>query len=348
MKFDRTQDMVRQWLKPHHTTHQAYSLTRSKLSDPIACKDITRDLNWGVEVPEIYGVKNQVFYVWFDAPLGYISITANHTPHWRKIWTHPSTKLYHFIGKDNILFHTLYFPATLMGADLGYVLPHHISVTNYLTFEGQKFSKRNGTGIFGLEAASSGVEGDMWRFALLRLRPERSDTDFSVQFLLDSREWYRKNVANLCSRVTKFLQKKYGNVVMNPFTPAPHPFDSEVMGTVSAYHRAMNLVELKEGLTEVMKLTNYANLFLTESKFWTLVDSSAVIFKAVNLLGLLSVMWEPFTPSLSRQICHQLNNCYEMKFLGPHEFYVPPSTTIRPSRHLMEPLPPNIALKLQK
>lgn len=116
-------------------------------------KCITRDLKWGVTVP-LEEFKKKVFYVWFDAPIGYISITANLLGEdYEKWWKNSNVSLYQFMGKDNIPFHTVVFPSSLIASEMGWTLLHHISTTEYLNYESGKFSKRNGTGVFGDAAA---------------------------------------------------------------------------------------------------------------------------------------------------------------------------------------------------
>jgi methionyl-tRNA synthetase len=141
---------------------------------------ITRDLKWGVPVP-VEGFEKKVFYVWIDAPIGYISITANYLQEqYKQWWCNPkNVKLYQFMGKDNIPFHTVIFPSTLISSQLDWTLLHHVSTTEYLNYEGGKFSKSEGTGVFGDDAQDIGIPSEVWRYYLLINRPECSDTVFS-------------------------------------------------------------------------------------------------------------------------------------------------------------------------
>ncbi|CAB4001240.1 methionine--tRNA ligase, cytoplasmic-like, partial [Paramuricea clavata] len=133
---------------------------------------ITRDLTWGTPVP-LEGFTNKVFYVWFDAPIGYISITANYTDQWEKWWKNPEhVSLYQFMAKDNVPFHTVVFPATLLGTKEPYTLLNSINATEYLNYEDGKFSKSRGVGVFGNDAKDTGIPSDVWRFYLLQTRPE--------------------------------------------------------------------------------------------------------------------------------------------------------------------------------
>ena len=139
---------------------------------------ITRDLKWGTQVP-LEKYKHKVFYVWFDAPIGYISITANYTSQWEKWWRNPDqVKLFQFMGKDNVPFHTVIFPSSLLGTNDNYTMLHHVSVTEYLNYEDGKFSKSRGLGVFGDDVQQTNIPVEVWRYYLLTNRPEISDTVF--------------------------------------------------------------------------------------------------------------------------------------------------------------------------
>jgi len=138
-------------------------------------------LKWGTPVP-LEKFKDKVFYVWFDAPIGYISITANYTDEWKQWWKNPeNVELFQFMGKDNVPFHTVIFPSTLKGTRENWTLLHHISTTEFLNFENTKFSKSRNTGIFGDDVRETRIPPEVWRYYLLVNRPEQSDTKFMLQ-----------------------------------------------------------------------------------------------------------------------------------------------------------------------
>ncbi len=150
-------------------------------------KCITRDLKWGVKVP-LPEYEKKVFYVWFDAPIGYISITANFLQeNYKQWWINDKVKLYQFMGKDNVPFHTVVFPSSLISSKQNWTLLHHISTTEYLNYENGKFSKRNGTGVFGTNAIDleKQIPAEVWRYYLLVNRPEKSDSEFSWKDFVD-------------------------------------------------------------------------------------------------------------------------------------------------------------------
>jgi len=156
--------------------------------------------------------KDKVFYVWFDAPIGYVSITASYTPEWEKWWKNPdNVELFQFMGKDNVPFHTIMFPSTLLGTGENWTMMKTISVTEYLNYESGKFSKSKGIGVFGNDAKDTNIPPEVWRYYLLTSRPEASDTLFTwtdLQAKLNSE--LLNNLGNFINRVLSFIAKPPG------------------------------------------------------------------------------------------------------------------------------------------
>ena len=192
----------------------AIQITSSWIRDGLQERCITRDLKWGIPVNKP-GYEDKVFYVWFDAPIGYISITANKTKDWEYWWRDPeNTELFQFIGKDNIPFHTVVFPSTLLASKEKWTMLYHMSSTEYLNYEGGKFSKSKGIGIFGNDVEETGIPADVWRFYMFYNRPEKSDFTFTW---LDFQEKVNKeligNLSNLVNRTLTFVKRFYdGNL----------------------------------------------------------------------------------------------------------------------------------------
>lgn len=163
----------------------------------------------GHAVP-LKGYEDKVFYVWFDAPIGYISITANYTKEWRQWWNHPeNVKLVQFMGKDNIPFHTVIFPCTLMGTHDPWTMMSQVSCTEYLNYEDGKFSKSKNTGVFGDQAKDTGIPSEVWRFYLLSNRPEQSDSAFYWDDLADkNNNELLKNLGNFVNRCLAFVYNR--------------------------------------------------------------------------------------------------------------------------------------------
>ena len=187
--------------------------TQSWIKTGLKARCITRDLKWGTPVP-LEEFKDKVFYVWFDAPIGYLSITATYTKNWEKWWKNPEqVKLYQFMGKDNIPFHTVIFPCTLIGTKENWTMLHHISTTEYLNYEDGKFSKSRKVGVFGDNAIETGIPSEIWRFYLLINRPEKADTLFTWKdFGVKINNELLMNIGNLSQRSCKLLFSKFEGV----------------------------------------------------------------------------------------------------------------------------------------
>ncbi|CAI8610771.1 unnamed protein product [Vicia faba] len=305
-------------------SQNAIQITNAWLRNGLERRCITRDLKWGVPVPhEKYS--NKVFYVWFDAPIGYISITACYTPDWEKWWKNPeNVELFQFMGKDNVPFHTVIFPSTLLGTGENWTLMKTISVTEYLKYESGKFSKSNGIGVFGNDAKDTNIPVEVWRYYLLTNRPEVSDTDFTwpdLQAKLNSE--LLNNLGNFINRVLSFIAKPAGQgynsiipTVADDVSGDSHDLTKKLADKVSAYLdqyiEAMEKVKLKQGLKIAMSISGEGNAYLQETAFWRLYKENqplcALVMKtAAGIAYLLACLLEPFMPSFTLEVFKQLN-----------------------------------------
>ncbi|KAI9201581.1 hypothetical protein LWI28_025595 [Acer negundo] len=236
-------------------SQNAIQATNAWLKEGLKPRCITRDLKWRVPVPH-EGFEEKVFYVWFDAPIGYPSITACYTSDWDK-WKNPeNVELFQFMGKDNVPFHTVMFPSTLLGTGENWTLMKTISVTEYLNYEAGKFSKSKGIGVFGSDAKDTNIPVEVWRYYLLTNRPEVSDTLFTwadLQAKLNSE--LLNNLGNFINRVLSFVAKPpgqgYGSIIPDAIGAESHALTktlAEKVGTcVEQYVEAMEKVKLKQG-----------------------------------------------------------------------------------------------------
>ncbi|KDP39347.1 hypothetical protein JCGZ_01104 [Jatropha curcas] len=343
-------------------TQNAIQATNAWLKEGLKSRCITRDLKWGVPVPH-EKFKDKVFYVWFDAPIGYVSITKCYTPDWEKWWKNPeNVELYQFMGKDNVPFHTVMFPSTLLGTGENWTLMKTISVTEYLNYEAGKFSKSKGIGVFGNDAKDTNIPVEVWRYYLLTNRPEASDTLFTwsdLQAKLNSE--LLNNLGNFINRVLSFIAKPsgtgYGSIIPESPNADSHPLTKklaqEVGKYVEQYVEAMEKVKLKQGLKTAMSISSEGNAYLQESQFWKLYKEdqpscNIVMRTSVGLVYLLACLLEPFIPSFSLEVFKQLNLSPEQASLSdekgdidkakrPWEF-VPPNHKIGPPEPLFKEL----------
>ncbi len=276
---------------------------------------ITRDLKWGIPVP-LPEFEGKVFYVWFDAPIGYISITATYTEKWKsEWWQNGEVKLYQFMGKDNIPFHTLLFPAMLMGTGEPWILPFHINTTEYLNYEGGKFSKSRGIGVFGDGAIDSGIPADVWRYYLFANRPEKADSQFTWDDFYDkTNSELIGNLANLVNRVLVFVKRSFKGEIpkISSLTDVDKEHVAIQKDLISEITTSFEKVRLKDALHKVMLYSKNANKYFQESKPWELIKqnpdhANTVINLLVHDVRNLAILSQPFLPDFSKQVLEQLN-----------------------------------------
>ncbi|KAJ2640508.1 methionine--tRNA ligase mes1, partial [Coemansia sp. RSA 1694] len=300
------------------------AITNKWFDEGLKARCITRDLKWGVPVP-LEGYEKKVFYVWFEACIGYPSITANYTDAWELWWKNPdNVSLYQFMGKDNVPFHTVVFPSTQIATGDSWTQLHHMAACEYLQYESGKFSKSRGVGVFGNNARDTGVPSDVWRYFLLANRPESADAVFAwSDFVARNNGELLANVGNFCNRVVKFVDAntKYAGVL--PAADAARiaagadTSDRRLIDDVNAllarYIERMDAVKIKAGLRTAMEISARGNLYLQESKLDNALFSEnraqcdTVAAVAINLIYLLSALFHPFMPATSANIARQLN-----------------------------------------
>ena len=296
-------------------SENSINIARSWLREGLKRRAITRDLKWGVPVP-LPGYENKVFYVWFDAPIGYISITANLTDSWKEWWMEPEkVDLYQFMGKDNVPFHTVIFPSTLMGTKQPWTMLHHISTTEFLNYEGGKFSKSRNVGVFGDDAKDSGIPSDVWRYYLLSNRPEQADTMFTWEdFMEKNNNELLANLGNLVNRTLVFLKNNFEGKVPqgNALTPEDQAFldgQKKVIATITA---DLEKVKIKDALHKTMSFSKNSNKYFQDNKPWELVKTDkpragTVMMILASQIKDLAILIEPHLPATSAEIGKQMN-----------------------------------------
>ncbi|KAI8608012.1 tRNA synthetases class I (M)-domain-containing protein [Chytriomyces sp. MP71] len=315
------QEMLEEWVNKSSVegkwSQNSINITKSWLKEGLKPRCITRDLKWGIPVPKPE-YKDKVFYVWFDAPIGYISITAAYTPEWEKWWKNPDdVKLFQFMGKDNVPFHTVLFPSSLIGTGENYTLLHHLSTTEYLQYENAKFSKSRGVGVFGNNVADSQIPVDVWRYYLLSNRPETADSQFAwVPFITANNSELLANLGNFVNRVMKFATAKYAGVV--PSYNVDGEVEQKLLAAVNELiARYVDNVEtcksVRAGLKIVMEISSLGNVYLQDNKIDNNLFTNhrdrcdTVVAVALNLAYLVSALVYPYLPSTSANIQRQLN-----------------------------------------
>jgi methionyl-tRNA synthetase len=288
----------------------AVQMTWAWMRDGLKERCITRDLKWGIPVP-LDGYRDKVFYVWFDACIGYISITADHTPQWKGWWYAPeSVKLFQFIGKDNIPFHTVIFPSSLLGTGENWTTLHHMSSTEYLNYEGGKFSKSKGVGVFGTDAKETGIPADVWRFYIFYNRPEKSDALFTWK---DFQEKVNAeligNLSNLVNRTLQFVSRFYGGAL--PDGGIDESLWKEIRSAESEITALLEKVEIREAFRKIFALSSIGNKRFQDGEPWKGIRENPkatadLIWNLTYLVRDLAILVGPYIPGTSGRIAKTL------------------------------------------
>ena len=266
---------------------QAMSIAKAWIKSGLKSRCITRDLSWGTAIPnecnEDSILDNKVFYVWFDAPFGYYSILANHCDNWREWLQDPDLEWTSMQGKDNIPFHTIIFPASILGSGKSYPLITKICSTNYLLYQGQKFSKSNNIGIFGNQiinmSSKLGINEDYWRFYLMKIRPENNDSSFTWdEFVTSINSDLVNNVGNFINRCISLTNKYCNNKICIVI-------DSELHANIATFVKLMQEFKFKSALRFCLELSSRGNLSLSTTKPWFGVKNNLPWFGVKNNLS---------------------------------------------------------------
>jgi methionyl-tRNA synthetase len=288
-------------------------MTQAWMRDGLKERAITRDLKWGIPVPK-QGYENKVFYVWFDAPIGYISITGTlgeEKGDWRDFvnywWKGPDeTELFQFIGKDNIPFHTVIFPSSLLGSGEKWTMLHHMSSTEYLNYENSKFSKSRGIGVFGTDAKETGISADVWRFYIYYNRPEKSDAMFTwSDFQEKVNGELIGNLGNLVNRTLSFVMRYYDGFI--PEGKSDSNFWTEAVKRENSITKKLDKADLRDAFREIFELSSFANKYFQDNEPWRLRNddpekAKAVIRDLTYIVRDFSVLIEPYMPQAAAKI----------------------------------------------
>ncbi|QLG72978.1 hypothetical protein HG535_0E00620 [Zygotorulaspora mrakii] len=339
LSLDKLEKRISDWVEKSSTegnwSKNSKTITQSWLKDGLKPRCITRDLVWGTPVP-LEKFNKKVLYVWFDAPIGYVSITANYLKDWEKWWKNPdNVKLYQFMGKDNVPFHTVIFPGSQLGTGDKWTLLHHLNTTEYLQYEGGKFSKSRGIGVFGNNAQESGVSASVWRYYLASVRPESSDSHFSWDdFVARNNGELLANLGNFVNRLIKFVNAKYNGIVpvydeknLSGFASLKQNVDE----ILKSYINEMEQAHERRGLELAMSLSARGNQFLQENKLDNSLFSEfpakadAVVGVGLNLIYVVASLIGPYMPETTEKIYKMLNapairieDEFELIILGGH------------------------------
>jgi len=321
LNLPKIEPLLKDWLitKEPFWPAVAYSIAQKWLKEGLQARCITRDLKWGFPVNKP-GYENKVFYVWFDAPIGYIGITkqwADEAPKNRnwKDWWYDASNVRHieFMGKDNVPYHSITFPATLLGTGENWTQVDYLKGVSYLTFEGGKFSKSENRGIFAEDAIKE-FDADYWRYWLMSNIPEASDTSFTFDsFASIINKDLNGVLGNFVSRVLKMTASKIGNEV--PAGGNLGELEEKLITTLQArvndYFKYMNELEFRKAFAELRQIWVEGNNYISEAEPWVVIKenvekASQILRTCINLIRIFAILSAPLMPTTSEKMLAKL------------------------------------------
>ena len=316
LPLDQYETYLREWILDGHKEWKSnvYGQCKSWLDGGLQPRAVSRDLDWGIPVP-VEGAEGKVLYVWFDAPIGYISATKDLTPDWEKYWKDPETKLVHFIGKDNIVFHCIVFPSMLR-AHGGYIMPENVPANEFLNLEGDKISTSKGWAVWLHEYLDEfpGKE-DVLRYVLCANAPETKDNDFTWKdFQTRNNNELVAILGNFVNRALVLTQKYYGGRV--PACGELTDFDRDTIAELSqikaSLESSIENYRFREALKEAMNYARIGNKYLADSEPWKVVKSDparveTILNIALQITADIAIAIEPFMPFTAAKILRMMN-----------------------------------------
>lgn len=322
LPLDKMQPQIEAYIDSHKEwKSNVFGQCKSWLNSGLQPRAMTRDLDWGVKVP-VDGAEGKVLYVWFDAPIGYISATKELTPDWEKYWKDKETKLVHFIGKDNIVFHCIIFPAMLM-AEGSYILPDSVPANEFLNLEGDKISTSRNWAVWLHEYLLEFKDKqDVLRYTLCANAPETKDNDFTWKdFQAKNNNELVAILGNFINRTLVLTHKYYqGKVpVATDYTKQDILLLEEISKFPDKISASIEHYRFREALGELMNLARLGNKYLADNEPWIVIKTDEKRVQTVMNISLqisanLAVLMEPFLPFTSKKLIAMLNLNNDLKW----------------------------------
>ena len=321
LPLDKHEDFLRKWILEGHKKDwkpNVYGQVKSWVEDGLRPRAVTRDLDWGIPVP-LEGADGKVLYVWFDAPIGYISSTkewaAREGKNWEDYWKKEDTKMVHFIGKDNIVFHCIIFPSMLK-AHGDYILPDNVPANEFLNLEGNKLSTSKNWAVWLHEYLEEFPnQQDVLRYTLTANAPESKDNDFTWKdFQAKNNNELVAIFGNFINRVVVLTNKYYNGIV-----PAPNDFseiDEDVLAAIKEFPltigKSIERYRFREASQELMSLARLGNKYLADEEPWKVIKLDekrvqTIMYVALQISAALAVVSEPFLPFSATKLKNILN-----------------------------------------
>lgn len=311
LPLNNYEQMLREWILEGHKEWKSnvYGQCKSWLDGGLQPRAVSRDLDWGIPVP-VEGAEGKVLYVWFDAPIGYISATKDLTPDWEKYWKSEDTKLVHFIGKDNIVFHCIVFPSMLK-AHGGYILPENVPSNEFLNLEGDKISTSRNWAIWLHEYLEEfpGKE-DVLRYVLCANAPETKDNDFTWKdFQARNNSELVAILGNFVNRALVLTQKYYNGVVpaCGELTDYDRETIAELQSIKASLEHNIETYHFREALKDAMNFARIGNKYLADTEPWKVVKTDpervkTILYLALQITANTAIAIEPFMPFSAKKM----------------------------------------------
>lgn len=315
----------RKWLLQHAPkwSKTASAIAMGWANEGLHDTSITRDLKWGIPVNKP-GYENKVFYVWFDAPWGYVSISQAATKDWESWWKNPDCFYAQFMGKDNVKFHSVFFPEQQLAMNDNWKTVDLLKAVNFLNFEGGKVAKSTGNGIF-LDNALNIAPSDCWRYALMASAPETDDTDFTMARFVDIvNKDLNGLLGNFVSRVCKLSAKNFGEIVPNG-TEIDSELANKINEKIEELTNAMEKCEFRKSIVALREIYGLANEYMTIKEPWALVKNGdlngagAVLNECFQLIDLFARVSSPFIPDAAAKIQNIFANEHDLSWPTKYE-----------------------------
>lgn len=317
LPLNEYEPFLKKWILEDHKEWKSnvYGQCKSWLDMGLQPRAVSRDLNWGIPVP-IEGEEGKVLYVWFDAPIGYISATKALTPEWEKYWKSEDTKMVHFIGKDNIVFHCIVFPAMLK-AHGDYILPENVPANEFLNLEGDKISTSRNWAVWLHEYLEDFKDKeDVLRYVLCANAPETKDNDFTWKdFQARNNNELVAILGNFVNRAMVLTQKYYDSIIPDRGALTPYDEDilKEIQETKATLEGNIENYKFREALKDAMNIARIGNKYLAETEPWKVIKSDPERVKTIMNIALqitanIAIAIEPFLPFTADKILAMLGS----------------------------------------
>ena len=347
---------LREWLNTRAGWPKTATAIANKwLAEGVQDVSITRDNDWGVPVDKP-GYENKTFYVWFDAPWGYVSISQIATPRWAEFWRPEKPDDVHyaeFMGKDNVAFHSIFFPMQQLGTNDNWKTVDMLKGVNFLNFEGAKFSKSKNHGIFMEQAIGDIADADVWRYALLSSAPETDDNDFTIRRFADIvNKDLNGMLGNFISRVTK-ITEKHGGAFVPPVSDAEHNnekilrailgLNDPINENLNSLTTALTNCEFRDAITALRNIWSIGNEFFTVCEPWNLVKTDPalageVLNECFQLIDFFSRVSAPFIPAAAERIQNIFAARHPLTWPSEYEHRKLPGTPFTVPENIFQPI----------